>query len=223
VTILEKACKYSRDAQTSRGGWGYISAKDGSNFDEGSVTITQLQGLRAARNAGIIVPGDTIKDAVKYLNDSTTERGDIMYSLASRSRSITPALTAAAICCGFSAGEYDSPLVKKWFKYCNDVMPVAGERRMGHDEYTQYYYAQAVYMLGENRWAKLFPESRAGERLTWTKYRKQLFDHLVRIQSSDGSWSAETWTARMVGPVYITACYLTILQLDKACLPIYQR
>ena len=39
VDILEKAAKYSRDAQTSRGGWGYVSAKDGSNFDEGSVKI----------------------------------------------------------------------------------------------------------------------------------------------------------------------------------------
>ena len=38
------------------GGWGYVSAADGNNFDEGSVTITALQGLRAARNAGIPVP-----------------------------------------------------------------------------------------------------------------------------------------------------------------------
>ena len=36
VKLLEQAAKYSRDAQTNRGGWGYVSAKDGSNFDEGS-------------------------------------------------------------------------------------------------------------------------------------------------------------------------------------------
>src|SRR5947209_10207783 len=39
IQICEKAAKFTRDAQTSRGGWGYVSAKDGSNFDEGSVTI----------------------------------------------------------------------------------------------------------------------------------------------------------------------------------------
>src|SRR6476469_2003006 len=61
VQVVEKAAKYSSDAQTDRGGWGYVSAKDGSNFDEGSVTITQIQGLRAARNAGIIVPNKAIK------------------------------------------------------------------------------------------------------------------------------------------------------------------
>src|SRR5688572_17523025 len=71
VQQLERAAKYTRDAQTNRGGWGYVSAKDGSNFDEGSVTITQVQALRATRNAGVIVPGEAIKDAIKYLRDST--------------------------------------------------------------------------------------------------------------------------------------------------------
>src|SRR5579884_3585661 len=40
VDILERACKFSHAAQTNRGGWGYISAREGGNFDEGSVTIT---------------------------------------------------------------------------------------------------------------------------------------------------------------------------------------
>ena len=67
VDILERACKFSHAAQTNRGGWGYVSAHEGSNFDEGSVTITQVQALRAARNAGIIVPQEAIKMAQKYL------------------------------------------------------------------------------------------------------------------------------------------------------------
>ena len=29
--------------------------------------------------------------------------------------------------------------------------------------------------------------------------------------------------SRMVGPVYVTACYLTVMQLDKGALPIYQK
>ena len=64
VDILERAIDFTTDAQTDRGGWGYVSAKDGGGFDEGSVTITQVQGLRAARNAGIsfdIKKGGTIK------------------------------------------------------------------------------------------------------------------------------------------------------------------
>jgi len=226
VKILEKAAKYSLDAQTNRGGWGYVSAKDGSNFDEGSVTITQVQGLRAARNAGIIVPNDVIKNAQKYLKDSTNEQGGVMYSLAfggGRGEG-RPALTAAAVACGFSFGDYQSDLVKKWLRNCQTHLTMPGEgRRMGHDEYTHYYYGQVVYTLGDDRFKKLFPDAKDDELLTWTKYRKGVFDELKRAQSTDGSWSHDSWTARMVGPVYVTACYLTILQLDKAALPIYQR
>ena len=127
-----------------------------------------------------------------------------------------PALTAAAIACGFSAGEYDSPLVAGWFKFCNQQIPLGAGGRMGHDEYTHYYYAQALYVLGDEGWAKLFPKDRDG--LTWSKYRKNTFDNLVRSQGADGGW-----TGGMIGPVFITATHLTILQLDNAALPIYQR
>jgi hypothetical protein len=226
VDILERAAKYTRDAQTNRGGWGYLSAKDGSNFDEGSVTITQVQALRAARNAGIIVPNAAIKDSIKYLQDSTNDHGGIMYSLSlggGRGEG-RPALTAAAICCGFSAGEYQGDLVKKWLQFCQLHLSTPGDhRRMGHDEYTHYYFAQVVYVLGEDRYKKLFPRAKSDEVLTWSKYRKAAFDEFKRTQSADGSWSADSWTARMVGPVYVTACYLTVMQLDKAALPIYQR
>jgi hypothetical protein len=223
VKILEKAAKYSFDAQTRLGGWGYKSAKE-EDFDEGSVTITQMQGLRACRNAGIIVPRDVIKNAVKYLTDSTGPDGGVRYSLSMRTMEGRPALTAAAISCGFSAGEYDSPLVKKWFKFCSKHIQLPdGSRRWGHDEYTHYYYAQAVYVLGEDRYAKLFPGTRPSDRLTWKKYRKGLFDELVKAQGADGSWGSGNWTSQGIGPVYVTALYLTILQLDRAALPIYQR
>ena len=54
IDLLTQAVQFSGQAQTSSGGWGYVSAKDGSNFDEGSTTITQVQGLRGCRNAGIL-------------------------------------------------------------------------------------------------------------------------------------------------------------------------
>ncbi len=80
--ILTKAVEFAGKAQTDRGGWGYVSAQDGSNFDEGSVTVTQLQGIRAAKNAGIVVPKSIIDKAVDYLGKCTTERGGVIYSLA---------------------------------------------------------------------------------------------------------------------------------------------
>jgi hypothetical protein len=225
VPLLERACRFSHDAQAKTGGWGYVSARDQPDFDEGSVTITQMQALRAARNAGIIVPNEAIKNAVKYLEDSTGQDGGVCYQLrqnvGGRGRGL-PALTAAGVACGFSAGDYSSPLVKKWLTFCRNRIPDASQPT-NHDEYLHYYYSQCLYVLGEDRYAKLFPDAREGERLTWSRHRKALFDRLKAAQDPDGSWSSGNWTASMVGPVYVTAIHLSIMQLDKGALPIYQR
>jgi hypothetical protein len=224
--ILTRAVEFTGKAQSTRGGWSYTSAHESGDFDEGSVTITQMQALRAARDAGIPVPKSILEKGMKYLENSTTENGGVIYSLAQVGGRAAgqgrPALTAAAISCGFSAGDYSSPQAKKWLKYCQTHIQIPSSGRTGHDEYTHYYYAQAMYVLGDDRYEKLFPQSRESERLTWSKYRKGMFEYLKGAQGSDGSWSgAGSWGH--IGGVYATATALTILQLDKATLPIYQR
>ncbi len=224
VDILERACKFSASAQTDRGGWGYVSAREGNNFDEGSVTITQVQALRAARNAGIAVPGQAIKMAQKYLADSTNSQGGVVYSLGAghAGGGGRPALTAAAIACGFGFGDYNSPLVKKWFKFCQENLNgLGGGTRQGFEEYSNYYYAQAVYVLGDDGYERLFPNSKPSERITWSGYKKENFEGIIRSQSADGSWTGAGGI--MVDAHFTTPAYLTILQLDNAALPIYQR
>jgi len=44
VDGLNRAVAFCGKAQTAAGGWGYVSAKDGQDYDEGSTTITQVQG-----------------------------------------------------------------------------------------------------------------------------------------------------------------------------------
>ncbi|MGF1580729.1 MAG: hypothetical protein ACFCD0_15310 [Gemmataceae bacterium] len=218
--ILTRAVQYTVNAQSTNGGWYYKSAKESNDADEGSVTITQVQALRAARNAGIPVPIQSIKLARRYLQRSTTTRGGVIYKLRRGGGGVPtsggrPALTAAAIACAFSAGQYKGDYIKKWFKYCHTLGKIYSNR--GHDEYTKYYYAQAVYVLGDDGWAKLFGKD-ASNPLKWTAYRKKLFDSLVAIQSSNGSWNRSG-----IGPVYSTSLYATIMQLDRATIPIYQR
>jgi len=221
--ILTRAVDFVGKAQTNRGGWGYVSAADGQNFDEGSVTITQVQGLRACRNAGIVVPKEGINKAQDYLEKCTTDKGGVIYSLANGGGRAAggerPPLTAAAVACMFNAGEYDSPLAKKWLNYCKTAIPIGQPGRMGHDEYTHYYWGQALYIIGEDGFGKLFPQSKPEERLTWSKYRKAMFEHLKNTQNkNDGSWSGG-----YIGPIFSTSVYLTIMQLDNSTLPIYQR
>ena len=219
-TAIKKAVEFTGNAQTKRGGWGYISAKDGGDFDEGSTTITQLQALRAAKNAGIPVRKEIIEKSTKYLRDCTTDRGGIIYSLSTGGRvngQERPALTAAAVACAFSSGQYNDEYAKKWIKYCKDNIPI-GKGRLSHDEYQSYYLAQSIYVLGDDRYGDLFPKEPKATWWTWSGYKEAMFEYLKSQQAADGSWSSG-----YIGPVYSTAINLTILQLDKGIVPIYHR
>ncbi|NOY29446.1 MAG: hypothetical protein GXP28_04485, partial [Planctomycetes bacterium] len=57
-----------------------MSAKDGNGFDEGSTTITQVQGLRSCRNAAIPVPKEIIDKAIGYIHKCTHTDGGVQYS-----------------------------------------------------------------------------------------------------------------------------------------------
>ena len=203
--VLTQAVKFSAYAQTRRGGWGYVSARDGNDFDEGSTCVTQVQGLRAARNAGIPVPKEIIDRAEKYIADCTTAEGGVLYSIK-RTGGARPPITAAALACLFSAGEYEGDNVEKMLKYCRDnVYPDAGtaQTNFGHWHYAHYYYAQVLYRLGDEQ---------------WEPYRNKVTARILLDQSGNGAWKDGH-----IGPVYTTAINATILQLDQGFLPIYQR
>jgi len=201
IEVLTKAVRFTGEAQTDAGGWGYVSAKDGSNFDEGSTTITQVQGLRGCRNAGIPVPDKIIDKAVEYIRKCTLPDGGVQYS--SQGGGGRPAITAAAIACLFNAGEYDSEYVPKLLDYCKKNLSNIQNEGFGHWHYAHYYYAQVCYREGDK---------------VWDGYREKIFARLVSEAASDGSWSQG-----YIGAVYTTAVNLTILQLEQNALPIYQR
>jgi hypothetical protein len=202
--VLTNAVKFCADAQTSRGGWGYVSAKDGNDFDEGSTCITQIQGLRACRNAGIPVPVTIIDRAKKYIYDCMMSDGGLRYSYMTQSGT-RPPITAAAVAGMFNAGEYDSPNVKKMLEYCkNNVWPGRGNGNDGgHWHYMHYYWAQVMYRQGDEK---------------WQQYWNDICQDIIRKQAASGEW-----VEGYVGPVYTTAINATILQLDNGYLPIYQR
>jgi prenyltransferase beta subunit len=184
---------------SSNGGWCYTPGSG----DEGSVTVTQMQGLRAARNAGFTVPKGIIEGAVNYLEKCKTPEGGICYSLGSGGPATLP-ISAAAVATLYNAGEYDSKLAESCMAYVKKQFDTkaAGFGRGGHDYYANLYAAQAFYQAGDKYWDPYFPGAR---------------DELVKRQGADGSWQGE------VGGIYATSIALVILQLPYKYLPIYQR
>ena len=203
IEILTKAVDFSGKAQTPSGGWGYVSAKDGNNFDEGSTTITQVQGLRGCRNAGIPVPAEIIENAKNYIYQCKNPDGGISYSSRNRGSS-RPAITAAALAALYNAGDYDSQHVPEMLKYSKQNLHNINSsiQSFGHWHYTYLYYSQVVYRQG--------PEE-------WDSFRDKLYDKIVSEQEPNGSWNGN------IGPIYVSACNLIMLQLDLGLLPIYQR
>ncbi len=204
IDVLTRAVIFTGQAQTAAGGWGYVSAKDGNDFDEGSTTITQVQGLRGCRNAGIAVPKEIIDRAINYIQECTLPDGAVQYS--SKGGGGRPAITAAAIACLFNAGEYDSEYVPKLEAYCRRNLSDISNQGFGHWHYAHYYYAQVLYREGGQ---------------PWEEYRDKIFARLAGEATESGKFVF--WNQGYIGPIYTTAINLTILQLENGALPIYQR
>lgn len=209
VMLTAKSQSDLGKAHSNAGGWIYTPT---SNGDEGSVTVTQLQALRACRNAGIKVPKTTIDRAVAYLKYCQMADGGICYSARSRGSS-RPAISAAAVACFYAAGVYDrrtggkgpeAEMVEKLVRYVrNHIQVNRGGAWGGHFFYTHFYMAQSMYQRGGKDWKTYFPQIR---------------DWMLQSQSPDGSWNGDN-----VGTTYGTALATIILQLPYGYLPIYQR
>ena len=82
--VLTRAVEFCGKAQTNRGGWGYVSAADGNGFDEGSVTITQMQGLRLPATPASSCPSRSWTTAPSTWRNARRRAAAIIYSLAQR-------------------------------------------------------------------------------------------------------------------------------------------
>jgi hypothetical protein len=198
--VIRKAVALTSQGQSGAGGWTYIPGSG----DEGSVTVTQVQALRAAHNAGFLVPRGVIEEAVHYLERCRTPDGGIRYSLLSGGGTRTP-ISAASLVTLYNAGQFDGPIATDCLKYVWDQFRSNDEwnKSAGHAFYTHLYAAQGFYMAGDEYWDAYFPRAR---------------DQLVAMQGPEGSWNGDG-----IGQVYGTAIAAIILQLPFKYLPIFQR
>ena len=198
--VIENAITLTARGQSNLGGWTYTPG----GGDEGSVTVTQIQGLRAAQNAGFTVPKGTIAEAVRYLERCRCPDGGISYSFGSGTDS-RPAISCAALATLYNAGEYESKLSEGLLAYVTKLFDTnkGNFNVTGHDFYTHLYASQAIYQTGDKNWDNYFPPVR---------------DMMLKMQAADGSWEGDG-----VGPIFGTSVACVVLQLPYKFLPIYQR
>ena len=98
---------------------------------------------------------------------------------------------------------------------------LGGGARFGFDEYTHFYYGVSIYFIGDDGYAKMFPDTAKDKCLTWSMYKSNYIDSVLRSQGGDGGWSgAGGWGS---GPIYSTSVNCIMLQLENNALPVFQR
>jgi len=195
---LVKSVQLILDAQNDQGGWRYHPTPMPADI---SVTVGQINALRAARNAGIDVPKEAIDLAVQYVRRcQNPSDGGFNYMLNIGGSAF--ARSAGGVCGLMFAGIYDDPAVERGLRYLEGHRPEEGEGPEDHFYYGHYYAVQAMFVAGGERWADWFPAIR---------------ERLLDRQQVDGRWRDGT------GDAYGTAMALLILQTPNRYLPIFQR
>ena len=195
---LSKAVKLIVNTQNKDGGWRYQPRRYDADI---SVTICQVMALRAARNAGLYVPKETIDRSTEYIKRSQNADGGFMYMTQGGESGF--ARSAAAVVGLQSAGIYEGPEIQKAVKYLMRFNPKKDVvRRETYYFYGHYYAAGAMWQIGGDDWNRWYPAVR---------------DELVGRARSDGSWMSP------ISVDYATAMACIVLQMPNNYLPIFQR
>jgi hypothetical protein len=202
---LKDAVRLIVKSQNKEGGWRYLPGAPDADM---SITVCQVMALRAARNAGIQVPKDSIQQAVNYVKKSFLPLGGgggaFKYQIEGEQFHVQHrysfALTACGVTALYGAGEYNAPQVREGLLYLWNWRPPRGIAPNRFDYYYgQYYAVQAAFQAGGDYW------------IQWYDAIKR---DLFALQEEDGSW------IDLVGPSYATAMAAIILQMPNQYLPI---
>ncbi|MDP7036178.1 MAG: terpene cyclase/mutase family protein [Planctomycetota bacterium] len=211
---IENAIQCTIASQTREGGWGYEPKAQQDH--EGSITVCQLQFLRAARNGGFKVPIQTIRMATQYLMKSANPNGSFKYRLGMSSAGHRFPLTAAGIS-ALNARGVDREnkelygIVERGMTFMMKYLPPHGIQDRTYKNffyYGHYYAAQAMYQARENAY--------------WKRWYPEISRELVQRRFVKGGQQGY-WVHQRYGNTYSTAIALMILQIEAQYLPIFQK
>lgn len=185
--------------QNDEGGWRYEPKPQDADI---SVTICQIMALRAARNAGIFVPSETVDRCIDYVKRSQNADGGFMYQLTAPGDSRFPR-SAAGVVALYSVGIYEGEELEKGLDYLMQQLPQSKTVQVeAHYFYGHYYAVQAMWQAGTPRWQRWYPA---------------IHDALLARQRPDGAWFDQ------ISPEYGTAMACIVLQMPNNHVPIFQR
>ena len=181
----------SSQANNPNGAWRYSPE---SNDADTTVSGAQLVALFAARNAGIAVPEEAIRKAIKFFTSVQTPEGGFGYTSASSPNAARTAIGCLVLAL---AKEKNSASFKAAFAFLQKA-PTDNS----YQQYFLYYGAQAFFHAS--------PQA-------WQAWNRKNIKTLGPSQNPDGSWEGQ------FGQTFSTAASLLSLALNYRYLPIYER
>jgi hypothetical protein len=161
-----------------------------------TVTGCQMVTLFAARNAGIEVPDESIRQGLAYLASCRGRDGEYGYTSAGSGQ---PTLTAIGILCLSLAKERDS---KGYLASVAQLKKHMDYRDRNYPYYYEYYMSQALFHADET---------------VWKEWNARNIRYLATIQNPEGSFPGN------IGTSFNTAGALLSLALNFRFLPIYEK
>jgi prenyltransferase beta subunit len=203
---LDKVVKVIVSSQNNEGVWRYRPIAYQADI---SVTVLQVVGLRAAKNAGLDVPQATIDKAVDYVKKCYhAPTGGFSYQPG---QSPGFARTAAAVYSLQVCGLYEDPMVKAGSEY---LLKNFNASRSEWFTYGNFYAAPAQYMRGGETWEK------------WYALLKEALVKKATIRGDVAYWDpneSQLDGGRNVGAVYSTSVFTMMLAMPYHYIPLYQR
>ncbi|MEA3213734.1 MAG: hypothetical protein QOE70_6791 [Chthoniobacter sp.] len=191
---LQKAVDLILNSQTRNpfSAWRY--SPESADADT-TVSGAQMVALFAARNAGIGVPEEAIKKAVRFFVSCQSPDGGIGYTGAGGSNA---AKTAIGVLVFGLAKQEKSAAFRTGVEFLKQN-PNDGEQ---YFQYYLYYAAQALFRAGP---------------VAFEPWNATNVKVLTTTQADDGSWTGQ------FGPAFSTSASLLSLALNYRLLPIYER
>jgi hypothetical protein len=173
--------------------WRYTP--DASDADS-TVAGCQIVALLAARNAGISIPDESIKNALTYMETCRGTDGGYGYTSAGGGK---PTLTAIGVLCQALAKKTDGKGFAASTAYLKNHI---NYREAYYPFYFEYYMSQALFHADQKLWQE------------WNAKNIKL---MATLQSPDGSWPGR------MGYAFNTSGALLSMALNYRFLPIYEK
>lgn len=196
---LERAVQIILRAQSPLGGWRYAARPDSGQ--DTSVTAMVFVSLASARQAGILVPTETINRVVSYLRDQAWNEATGGFGYQG-SNGTTVACTAGGAYAAQLCGMRETEWIAASIRFLENSPKVFSRKELSHFYYAHYYAIQAMVQAGGDHYANWYPKIR---------------DVLIGLQRPGGSWSEDD------GPYpHETPMAIIILGTPHRYIPVYQ-